>query len=56
MPKKKFIYEKNKFEMILEGKDLIINLLEKYANLLSIKINDLLFLYKGKNILLVENK
>ena len=56
MSKIKFIYEKNIFEMILEKRDKIENLLEKYAKLLSIKRKDLLFLYKGKNILLFENK
>ena len=56
MSKIKFIFEKNIFEMISEDKDKIENLLEKYAKLLSIKRKDLLFLYKGKNILLIENK
>ena len=56
MSKIKFIYEKNIFEMILEDRDKIENLLEKYAKLLSIKRKGLLFLYKGKNILLFENK
>ena len=56
MSKIRFIYEKNIFEMILEDKNSITNLLEKYAKLLSIKRKDLLFLYKGKNILLIENK
>ena len=56
MSKIKFIYEKNIIEMILEDKNSITNLLEKYAKLLSIKIKNLLFLYKGKNILLIEKK
>ena len=56
MSKIKFIHEKNIFGMTLENTDSIENILEKYAILLSIKRKNLLFLYKGKNILLIENK
>ena len=47
----KFIYENNIFEMIFEGNDSIKNIIDKYMKLLSIEIKDLLFLYKGINIL-----
>ena len=55
MSKISFVFERSKFEMILEGNDTIEVVLKKYAKLLSKNINDLIFLYKGKNILLYEN-
>ena len=55
MSKIRFVFERSKFEMILEGNDTIEVVLKKYAKLLSKNINDLIFLYKGKNILLYDN-
>ena len=54
MSKIKFIYEKNTFIMTYENKDKIGNILKKYTNLLSVQEEDLLFLFKGINI--IENK
>ena len=51
MSKIRFIYEKNIFEMEYEESDLIENLFEKYIDCLSIEKKNLLFLYKGINIL-----
>ena len=54
MPKIKFIYEHNNFEMIYENTYTIEKILIKYTKLLSVKETEILFLYKGINIL--ENK
>ncbi len=51
MSKVKYIFEKNIFEMIYEDTDIIENVLEKYIKILLIEKKDLLFLYKGTNIL-----
>ena len=51
MSKVKYIFEKNIFEMIYEDTDIIENVLEKYIKILLIEKKDLLFLYKGINIL-----
>ena len=56
MSKIKFIYEKNIFEMMLEDKDSIGDIIKKYVKLLSVKIEDLLFLYKGINIKTENNE
>ena len=56
MRKIKFIFEKNVFEMVVKEKDLIKNILEKYAILLFIAIKDLIFFYKGKNLSLLIDK
>ena len=56
MTKIKFIYGRNKFEMIFEDQELIENIFEKYAKLLSLKRKDLFFYYKGKNMTLSKDK
>ena len=51
MPKIKFVYGKNTFEMKYENTDIIENILKKYIELLSFEEKNLLFLYRGINIL-----
>ena len=51
MSKIKYIYEKNIFEMLYENINNIEEILEKYNKILLIEKKDLLFLYKGINIL-----
>jgi len=50
MSKILFIYRENKYEMIL--KDNNFNIFYEYSKSIDANINDLLFLYKGKNITL----
>jgi len=54
MPSIKIIYGKNIFEMKIERNDSFEDIIKKYLKLLSLNKKELLFLYKGKNIL--ENK
>ena len=54
MPSIKIIYGKNIFEMKIERNDSFEDIVKKYLKLLSLNKKELLFLYKGKNIL--ENK
>ena len=57
MSKIKFIYMKNIYEMKYIEKDLsILNLLSKYYSIININFNELLFLYKGKNLILNNMK
>ena len=51
MSKIKFIYMKNIYEMKYNNNDLSINnLLSKYSLIININIDQLYFLYKGKNL------
>ena len=52
MPKVMFIYKENKYNMILKDKISEINIFNEYSQSIDVKLNDLLFLYKGKNIAL----
>ena len=54
MPKIIFIYRENKYEMVIEDRNL--NIFYEYSKILNVKINDLLFLYKGKNISLFNSQ
>ena len=54
MPKIIFIYRENKYEMVIEDRNL--NIFYEYWKILNVKINDLLFLYKGKNISLFNSQ
>ena len=49
-----FIYRENKYEMVLENENL--NIFYEYSKKIDAKINDLLFLYKGKYISLNNSK
>ena len=51
-----FIYRENKYEIILKDNILDINIFEEYSKKINGKINDLLFLYKGKNISLINSQ
>ena len=48
MVKIEFIYMKNKF--IIENKDNYSIIFQKYSSLINKDLNQLLFLYKGKNL------
>jgi len=52
MPKIMFIYKENKYNMILKDKNSEINIFNEYSQSIDVKLDDLLFLYKGKNIAL----
>ena len=53
----KFIYMKNIYEIKYKEKDLSIeNLLFKYSSIINIHYNDLLFLHKGRKLILNNNK
>ena len=52
MPKIIFLYEHNKYEMITKGNNSINNILNEYVAILDGNIDDFLFLYKGKNMIL----
>ena len=54
MPKIIFIYRENKYEMVIEDRNL--NIFYEYSKIVNVKINDLLFLYKGKNISLFNSQ
>ena len=49
-----FIYRDNKYEMILEDRNL--NIFNEYSKKIDVNINNLLFLYKGKNISLSKSE
>ena len=49
-----FIYRENKYEMVLEDRKL--NIFYEYSKKIDSNINDLLFLYKGKNISLINSQ
>ena len=51
-----FIYRENKYEIILKDNILDINIFEEYSKKIDGKINDLLFLYKGKNISFINSQ
>ena len=53
MSKITFIFKENKYNMILENKNLANNIFNEYSKKIDVKIDDLLFLYKGKNIALI---
>ena len=54
MSKTIFIYRENKYEMLLENKN--SNIFYEFSKKIDAKINDLLFLYKGKNICLSNSQ
>ena len=51
-----FIYRKNKYEMTLDNKNPNVNIFNEYSKKIDGKMNALLFLYKGKNISLMDSK
>jgi len=54
MSKILFIYRENKYEMTIE--DINLNIFYEYSKKINIKMNDLLFFYKGKNISLINSQ
>ena len=57
MSKITFIYIKNKYEMKLDKENLSMkNVLIKYSSIINIDLNDLLFIYNGKNLSNYYNK
>lgn len=50
-----FIYHHNSYKMIIKENNSINHILNEYASLLNENINDFLFLYKGKNLILGQN-
>ena len=56
MVKITFVYMENKYDMIIKNKEILIsNLLINYSSILNITINQLYFIYNGKN-LSINNK
>jgi len=51
-----FVYKGNKYIMILEDKNLEIDIFNEYSNKIDVKMDDLLFFYKGKNIALMNSQ
>ena len=49
-----FIYRENKYEILLEDRNISIDILYKYSKNINASMNELLFLYKGKNISLIN--
>jgi len=56
MSKINFIYRKNNFEMVLQDKNISIDIFKEYSKNINGKMNDLLFLFKGKNIFLMNSQ
>ena len=53
----KFIYMKNIYEIKNNKNDIsILDLLSQYSSIININLNELLFLYKGKNLILNKIK
>ena len=50
MPKIIFLYEKNKYEMIIESKISIDKIFEEYLSMIDQKKEDIIFLYKGNKL------
>ena len=56
MSKINFIYRKNNFEMVLQDKNISIDIFKEYSKNINGKMKYLLFLFKGKNIFLMNSQ
>ena len=50
------VYRENKYEIMLKDNKLDINIFDEYSKKINRKINELLFLYQGKNLSLINSQ